>query len=113
MQYKPSAVAVVTDVNGTNAFAHIGLLTSKFAVNINGQFGVELRTQKSGFFYIGGSARVPFNNLFIFQSTYLRGSSRTSNAAEFRAGYFAIDLRYYFHAVKNKGEQPIQGPAVE
>ncbi|MBU2018728.1 MAG: hypothetical protein KJ941_03695 [Bacteroidetes bacterium] len=113
VQYKPSAVAVITDVDGKNAFAHVGLLTEKFAINLNGQFGMELRTQKNGFFYIGGSARVPFSNLFVFQSSYRHGSATTSNAAEFKAGYFAIDFRYYFHTIKNKGEQPVQGPVVE
>lgn len=111
-QYRPSAVATLTKPNDKNSFIHAGLLTDKFAMYANGQFGVELRTEKSGIIYLGGSARIPFSNLFIVTSSYQYGTAKTFNAAEVKAGYFAVDVRYFFPNIKNKGKQPLSGPGM-
>lgn len=113
MTYKPSNVGVVSNPSGKHQFAHGGLIDQKFTFNVNGHIGFELRTYEDGILYLGGVARVPFSPLFRFQSKYQYGNNSVINFANFNAGWLGIELKYYFHNVKNKGSQPIVGPMGE
>lgn len=108
--YKPSSIGGSNNPSGKHLFLYRGILNSKFSIDANAQFGFELRTRKSGFFYLGGSARVPLAPLFLFVSVYEYKTERYGLAGEANGGYFSLDLRYYFHNVKNKGPQPLKGP---
>jgi hypothetical protein len=110
--FKPSAVAAVKNI-GKHQFSQAGLLTNKFGFDLNAQLGVELRTQKNGIFYLGGSVKVPLNRLFLVQANYLYEDNKYQQYADANGGYISIDLRYFLRNVKNKGPQPIKGPAVE
>jgi len=63
-----------------------------------GGLGVEFRTEKDGYFYLGGSFHQPFGDIMFSQVTYFRdglpppvGASGTIDGA-----YFGIDFRYFF-----------------
>lgn len=60
--------------------------------------GVEYRSERSGFFYLGASFHRPFGaiavaDLTYFGPTFLPYDMRT----ELDGGYLTLDLRYYFH----------------
>ncbi len=114
MVYKPSSILKqVVDRQFDKRFVFAGLTDgNKFGFNINAQFGVEFRTERMGTFYVGGAASIPTNPLFEFVSAYTdeEGGIETYQSVDVRSPYFAIDLRYYFPKIRNKGVQPIQGP---
>ncbi len=63
----------------------------------NAGFGFEYRTKKAGTFYIGTSAKVPFQPIFFGVSIY-RKSGNGNQIVAFKpitAGYFTVDFRYY------------------
>jgi len=108
--YKPSSVGVLSNPEGKHLFVQTGAALNKFGLDANAQFGFELRTRDKGYFYLGGSARVPLTNLFIFFTKYEYEDNSYAAQANYKGGYFTVDLRYYFHNVKNKGAQPNQSP---
>jgi hypothetical protein len=60
--------------------------------------GVEYRTERSGYFYLGASFHRPFGaiavaDLTYYGPTFLPYMMRT----ELDGGYLTLDLRYYFH----------------
>lgn len=111
--YKPSNVyARVADFDANRSFTFEGFAFKRFNLNINGQYGVEYRSEKAGTFYLGGSLSIPTAPLFSFISVYKSPDEgiRTDQGITMRSPYFSIDLRYYLPKIKNKGIQPNQGP---
>jgi hypothetical protein len=111
--YKPSNVySRIADFAANRSFTFEGFAFKKFGLNINGQYGMEYRTEKIGSFYIGGSVSIPTGTLFSFISVYRSPDEgiRTNQGIEMRSPYFSVDLRYYLPKIKNKGVQPNIGP---
>lgn len=112
--YKPSTVRVFSKPNDPSSMNHFGIVTNKFGLDLNGQAGVEFRTFNKGIFYVGGTVRVPLLDLFTMYSSYKYKTNKAEVGSQKIGGdYISLDIRYYFHNVKNKGQQPIVGPMGE
>ncbi len=107
----PSNVGSSVIVEQKHLFISEGRRNRRFDFELNANLGFELRTEKSGFFYLGASAKIPFAPIFKVAASY-----EYSNAVEKLAignvngSYLSIDLRYFFHNVKTKGQQFNVGP---
>ncbi|MFA7274119.1 MAG: outer membrane beta-barrel protein [Crocinitomicaceae bacterium] len=109
--YKPSSVGVLFK-EGKNAFTLGGIAYRKFNFNINAQLGFEFASEKSGTFYLGGSAHIPLTPLFAYVAHYSYANSDFASAVVYdqRSPFFTVDLRFYFPTIRNKGNQPLKGP---
>lgn len=112
MTFKPTSIGVLTTPKGLHSFTHTGYAAKKFGVDLNANFGFEYRTEKSGFFYLGGSARVPLAPLFDFVSEYTIQATSYSNVVygEIDGSYLSLDIKYFFPNIKTRGPQFIPGP---
>ncbi|MBL1278643.1 MAG: hypothetical protein COA33_000080 [Fluviicola sp.] len=113
--FSPTHVGVVTVPQKKQEFRHTGIVQSKFGLDLNANLGFEFRTEKKGFFYLGGSARVPFKPLFNMYLEYNYTGSTVNKVlkGEVDGSYLAIELKYFFPIIKNKGVQFNDGPIVQ
>jgi hypothetical protein len=60
--------------------------------------GVEFRSERSGYFYVGASYHRPFGAIAVAELTY-RGPTLLpySTRGDLDGSYLTLDLRYYFH----------------
>ncbi len=72
-------------------------------MGVVGNIGVEYRTVKSGWFYIGATYHRPFGNMATAELTWY---DRTALPHVIKAGisgsYLTVDLRYFFHNAPEK-----------
>lgn len=113
VNFKPTDVAVVTKPGGNNEFQHIGVAKNKFGFDFNANVGFEFRTEKSGFFYIGGSANVPFAPLFDMIVNYSNEGYKSRVIQPVDGSYLSADFKYFFPIIKNKGVQFQNGPIAQ
>lgn len=113
VNFKPTDVAVVTKPGGDNEFQHIGVAQKKFGFDFNANIGFEFRTEKSGFFYLGGSANVPFKPLFDMILNYSNQGYKSQVIEPVDGSYLAIDFKYFFPNISNKGTQFQEGPITQ
>jgi hypothetical protein len=59
--------------------------------------GWEYRTQKSGYFYIGGSFHRPFTAMYTTGVLYERDQTYDNVYLKMTGNYITLDLRYFFH----------------
>jgi hypothetical protein len=109
--FKPTNVALIDLPGGKHLFYHSGSV-KKFGVDLNAQAGFELRTKKSGYFYIGGGVKVPTAYLFNWGGKYgQQGSSESLiDFEKVNGAFLSIDLRYYLPNIRNSGMQFKKGP---
>jgi hypothetical protein len=109
--FKPSNVALVDLPGGKHTFFHSGSVR-KFGVDLNTQAGFELRTKKSGYFYIGFGVKVPTDYLFNWGGKYSQQGSSMSliDFEKVNGSFLSLDLRYYLPNIRNSGIQFIKGP---
>lgn len=108
--YKPTHVGIVTLPGGSYTFNHTGFVASKIGLDINVNVGFEFRTEKKGFFYIGGSGSVPLKPMFQLYAEYkYQGYSNKVNGPV-DGTFLAIDFKYFFPNISNKGPQFQEGP---
>ncbi len=108
--FKPTDVGVFNQPGGLHFFTHTGLVRKKAGLDLNANVGFEFTTKKSGFFYLGGSGRVPFAPLFDLIADYNYQGNNIRVIGEVDGSFLAIDFKYFFPNIRNKGEQPIIGP---
>ncbi len=110
--FSPTHVGTVTVPEKKQEFRHTGIVQSKFGLDLNANLGFEFRTKKNGFFYLGGSARVPFQPLFNLYLEYNYTGSAVNKVlnGEVDGSYLAIEFKYFFPNIKNKGPQFQKGP---
>jgi hypothetical protein len=79
---------------------------------MNANVGFEFRTEKNGFFYLGGVARVPFKPLFdlYVQYDYTGTDYQSILHGPVDGSFLSIELKYFFPNIKNKGLQFQDGP---
>lgn len=109
--FKPTSVALVDLPGGNHIFYHSGSV-KKFGVDLNAQVGFELRTKKSGYFYIGGGVKVPTAYIFNWGGKYTQqGSSEALiDFKKANGAFLSFDLRYYLPNIRNSGVQFSKGP---
>jgi len=112
--YTPTDVRKNTypSTQGAHLFIVEGRRKARFSFEMNANIGFELRTEKKGIFYFGGTGKIPFAPIFTMASVYeFQGSNnKIISVADLIGTYLAFDIRYYFPNVKNKGTQFIPGP---
>lgn len=109
--YYPSNVGSRIIENSKYVFTAEGRRNRRFDLEINANFGFELRTEKNGFFYIGSSAKIPFAPIFKVAASYEYGNeAQKLGIGEVNGSYLSLDLRYFFPIVKTKGTQFNKGP---
>ena len=107
---KPTRIGVTTKTIGANEFHHTGIVNSKFGVALNANMGFEYRTKKSGFFYLGGSAQISMAPIFNLQTIYEHEGYKSAVYGDVSGSYFALDIKYFFPVINNKGVQFQHGP---
>ncbi|MEY4522157.1 MAG: hypothetical protein RIT10_1342 [Bacteroidota bacterium] len=110
MTFKPTDVGILTLPGGSSIFSHTGFAQRKFVLDFDAHFGVEYRTEKKGFYYIGGAAKIPFSPLFDLIATYKYQGNKTTYYGVVDGSFLAIEFKYFFHNTRNKGEQFKPGP---
>lgn len=111
--FAPTSVKVDTNPRGIHYFQHTGLVESKAGLELNANIGFEFRTEKSGFFYLGGSGRVPIKPIFTFVAEHKYKGYRTIIYGDVDGSYLSIDFKYFFPIIENKGQQFKGGPIVQ
>lgn len=69
-------------------------------VAVVGNIGVELRTEKSGYFYLGATYHRPFGDMAQADATWLdryAGFKPYKMTTRLSGSYLTVDLRYFFH----------------
>ena len=108
--YKPTDVAVYNTPGGYHTFTHFGVRKNSAGIDANANLGFEFRTEKSGIFYLGGSGRVPFAQLFDISAHYKYQGNITVIEYPVDGSFLALDFKYFFPDIKNKGPQFNNGP---
>lgn len=108
--FKPTDIGILTLPGGAHTFTHTGRTYNKAGFDLNANFGFEYRTEKSGFFYIGGSARVPFKPLFDIIAQYKYEGYKNTIYGTVDGSFLALDFKYFFPNINNKGVQFNDGP---
>jgi hypothetical protein len=110
LTFKPTHVGIVTNPGGSFSFTHTGLVNRKTGFDLNANFGFEYRTKRSGFFYFGGTARVPFKPIFDLIAQYKYQGYKVNTRGEVDGSFLTIDFKYFFPNIKNSGTQFQNGP---
>ncbi|MDG1332900.1 MAG: hypothetical protein P8P74_11270 [Crocinitomicaceae bacterium] len=110
VSYKPTNTRIQIRPEGKHYFAMYGLRKNSLGFDLNANLGFEYRTKKSGFFYIGGSARVPFQPLFQYAAIYSYDANDVVLSADVDGSFLTIDFKYFFPLIKNRGKQFLNGP---
>lgn len=108
--FKPTDVGILTLPGGKHSFTHTGRVGRKIGFDLNANIGFEFRTEKSGFFYLGGSGRVPFAPVFTMVAQYTNQGYKNTIYSEVDGSFLAIDLKYFFPNVQRKETQFRRGP---
>ena len=110
--YKPSSIGRQINPEGLHSFIYDGYVDfrKKVGADFNGNVGFEYRTRKSGFFYLGGSVRIPFSPLFIILTKYQYQGYDLVNLDEFNGSYLSVDLKYFFPITRSNGSSFKPGP---
>ncbi len=108
--YKPTDVSVRNRPGGKHYYDLYGIRDNSLGLDLNANVGFEFRTEKNGFFYLGGSARVPFAPLFTFAAFYNYDANSTLISGPVDGSFLTLDFKYFFPLIRNKGPQFIQGP---
>lgn len=110
LTFKPTDVRVTNTPGGYHSYNHIGLVQRRISLDLNAAVGFEFRTEKSGFFYLGGYARVPFAPAFTLLANYAYQGNSIHMNEDIDGSFLAIEFKYFFPNIANKGPQFNKGP---
>lgn len=108
--FKPTDVGVLTKPGGLFTFTHTGVVRKKAGIELNANFGFEFRTDKIGFFYLGGSGRIPIGPVFDMVAKYEYQGIKKLAYSEIDGSYLSLDFKYFFPNIRNSGVQFQNGP---
>lgn len=83
---------------------HETVRRSWIQVALLANIGFEYRTEKSGYFYIGGSFHRPFTDMYLSKVGFSNSEFVTSTM-DINGSYLTVDLRYFFHEDPVKREK--------
>lgn len=90
---------------------HYSARKSWFSPSVLANLGWELRTEKSGFIYLGASYHRPFDNIY---TTFLQYRNRElpypEGRLDLQGNYLTFDVRYFFHSDPEKRKKKISKP---
>lgn len=97
--------------NEKHVFIFEGKRLAFFDFNANANVGFEYRTEKSGTFYLGISARIPFTPNIAIATEYRYDTQSSVAYGLIDGATFALDVKYFFFNSKvKKGPQFSGGP---
>jgi hypothetical protein len=64
--------------------------------------GVEYRTLKSGYFYLGATYHRPFGDMVVAEHTWRQAQTDHSIRTGIEGSYLTVDIRYFFHEDREK-----------
>jgi len=109
--FNPSNVRSGINAGGKHLFIFEGKRLHFFDFNANANVGFEYRTEKSGTFYLGISARIPFTSTLAIATEYRCDTYSKVAYGLVEGATFAFDIKYFFHNTKRKkGVQFKKGP---
>jgi hypothetical protein len=108
--FKPTSIGVLTAPGSYHSFRHTGRVNRKGGLDLQASMGFEYRTEKKGFFYFGGSARVPLKPLFDLIATYKYQGYSNTIYAQIDGSFLSLDIKYFLPTIKNRGPQFQRGP---
>jgi hypothetical protein len=108
--FKPTSIGVLTAPGSYHSFRHTGRVNRKGGLDLQASMGFEYRTEKKGFFYFGGSARVPLKPLFDLIATYKYQGYSNTIYAQVDGSFLSLDIKYFLPTIKNRGPQFQRGP---
>lgn len=87
-------------------FGNAGSIMTWSKLGLLANVGFELRTKKSGYFYIGGSYHRPFRSIYD-NFMYYTDANRHQYESKLplSGNYLTLDLRYFFHEEPEKKEE--------
>ncbi len=94
IRYQPSDTRVFLYPEDRHYFTLYGLRNNKIGGNFNASLGCEYRTEKAGSFYLGGSARLPFQSLFEYAATYNYDGNVTDISSRIDGSFLSLDVKY-------------------
>jgi len=87
-----------SNVAGTQIDAQAFVASRYLHVAVEGNVGVEYRTDKSGIFYLGASLHRPFRENTVGQLIWLDPSGGINEfQTPLNNSYLTLDIRYFFH----------------
>jgi len=91
-----------SDIKSANSeFFHQSFRNSWYKPALLINTGVEFRTKKSGYFYVGASYKLPYKKayttLLVYGLNANDGIPERRTFTTIKANYFTIDFRYFFH----------------
>jgi hypothetical protein len=97
LQSKPSSVGIITNPQGKHEFLHQGVVDihKKISFDLISSVGFELRTKKSGVFYLGGSARVAMAPVFLLVAKHRYVNDSKVVFGNVNGSYLSVDLKYF------------------
>lgn len=112
LSYNPTPAGVTLMPKGYHNIRQFAL-GKKVVGEAIANIGFDFRSPKSGIFYLGAAARVPFAPLFYLKSEYRYQGYSLETDAENRGrvdgSYISLELKYFFPLIKIKGT-PIKTP---
>lgn len=96
VNYKPSDTQVQIREEDGHYFSLYGLRKNSVGLDLNASVGFEYRTENGGFFYLGGSTRIPFQSLFQYAAIYDYNTTSTVLAGNVNGSFLSIDCKYFF-----------------
>lgn len=95
-------------------YAHYGAREQTFNGAINASLGFELRTKKSGYFYLGFNYHRSFSPIYTSVVEYYPSRDfsipyTSIGRTQLQGDYFGIDLRYFFHEDPEKKKKKVTG----
>lgn len=109
--FNPSNIRSLINPSGKHLFIFEGRRMHFFDFNIDANIGFEYRTERSGAFYLGISARIPFAHKLLIATEYRYDTQKVVAFDKIRGSVFGIDLKYFFPLNQKKAESPfMKGP---
>lgn len=113
VNYNPSNIRSTINPEGAHLFIFEGRRLRFFDFNANGEVGFEYRTEKSGTFYLGISARVPFSPTLDIATEYRNDTYSSVARGTIEGATFAFSIKYFFHNNKRKKGPQYEGGPIE
>ncbi|HLW30067.1 MAG TPA: outer membrane beta-barrel protein [Brumimicrobium sp.] len=98
---------------GKDLFIFEGKRLAFFDFNANADIGFEYRTEKSGTFYLGMSARIPFTPNFQVAAAYQYDTHKLVDVGFVDGATFALNLKYFFFNNRIKKGPQFEGGPIE
>jgi hypothetical protein len=91
----------------TTYFEHYAVYNSRFRAAVIANMGMEFRTERSGFFYIGATYHRPFGDIYSQHIQYKANGKEEDVYTGISGNYLTLDIRYYFYTAPDKKKRKV------